>query len=271
MCAARLKLQRDWRSYRILRADSSPPGAAGAAEAEAGGTGAADAQHFVHTMEALAHVVAEGDSRAAVLRVLAFTLKLADVEFEPRQHVDGSLRARAARPHDVRDACALLGLDPAALLRALGAGDEDGDDAADGDDADSDGCAEAEAEAAWAGARRDALLCALYARLFTWLVGACNAALGARAAGGGGRALGVLDAYGLESLAVNALERLLINYCAERVQACVRAALRREQALYVREGLPWQPLPVPDHGDVAALLDQVSLHPRTFALRIFCL
>lgn len=56
--------------------------------------------------------------------------------------------------------------------------------------------------------------------------------------------LGVLDVYGLESLAYNSLERLAINYAAERVQAATLAALRREPRLYTREGLEYREPPI---------------------------
>lgn len=62
--------------------------------------------------------------------------------------------------------------------------------------------------------------------------------------------------YGFERLARNGLERLLINYAAERVQAAVTGAtLRREQDDYAREGLPWRPLRYADHEAHADLLD----------------
>lgn len=70
--------------------------------------------------------------------------------------------------------------------------------------------------------------------------------------------LGILDVYGFESLARNGLERLLINYAAERVQAAVTGAtLRREQDEYAREGLAWRALHYHDHELHADLLDAV--------------
>ncbi|XP_038221660.1 unconventional myosin-Ia-like [Zerene cesonia] len=119
----------------------------------------------------------------------------------------------------------------------------------------AEGAGAAGAGAEWAGALRDRVLCALYSRLFNWLVSAVNEALRGRA-GGGRRSLGILDVYGLESLARNGLERLLINYAAERVQAAVTAlTLRREQEEYAREGLAWTPLPYTEHESSAELLD----------------
>lgn len=167
----------------------------------------------------------------------------------------------------MEEACALVGVAADELAAALGAA-PDAAEAPDGDsgserESESDWCAEGDADAGaaaaeWCRARRDRLLAALYGRLFTWLVTTVNARLRA-AQGSRTLALSILDVYGLEALAHNALERLLVNYAAERLQACVtRATLRREQDEYVREGLAWAPLRVPDHDLVADLLDAVS-------------
>lgn len=260
----------------------------------------------------------------AVLRVLAFLLKLGNVQFEPQHNIDGSIGTRlqheygayAAHPQrastihssfiflittplsvlllaELREACALVGVDADELELALGAAppsvprdDPHGivtlgrplsvrvsstvqltivpfgpaDDACSAEEeCGSEAGSETEgAGAEWARALRDRLLCALYSRLFNWLVSAVNEAL-KPASVGARRSLGILDVYGLEALAHNGLERLLINYAAERVQAAVTAAtLRREQEEYAREGLAWAPLVYADHEMYADLLDAVS-------------
>ncbi|VVC91075.1 unnamed protein product, partial [Leptidea sinapis] len=66
----------------------------------------------------------------------------------------------------------------------------------------SEGGEGGEGSAEWAAALRDRLVCAVYSRLFNWLVN--------------------------KSLAHNGLERLLINYAAERLQAAVAAGVRRD-------------------------------------------
>lgn len=76
-------------------------------------------------------------------------------------------------------------MDAEALAAALGAAPvSDADSCADSDDATGadDGerdwdDAEAEGGAEWAAALRDRLLCALYSRLFTWLINAVNDAI----------------------------------------------------------------------------------------------
>ncbi|XP_068627183.1 unconventional myosin-Ia-like [Battus philenor] len=302
----RLRLQRSWEHYRVLRGSPAlattgggasprrtpsttpppqpPPPAAPAPDP------AADRDHFAFTKAAMSTLGLSATQCGAVLRVLAFLLKLGNVQFEPQHNIDGSIGTRLQREYELREACALVGVEAEALANALGAatapacdvtatgppptapetesgagewdtweewGSEDASAAGAelGAEGDGEGEEGAEGGAGWARALRDRLLCAVYARLFTWLVTAVNEAIKPSAAGARS-CLSILDVYGLESLAHNALERLLINYAAERVQAAVSAAtLRREQEEYAREGLAWTPLPCPDHDLNADLLD----------------
>ncbi|XP_050349545.1 unconventional myosin-Ia-like [Nymphalis io] len=297
----RLKLQRSWEQYRVLRggagcAEGAGAGAGACADcAECAGAGAgagagggasprrappqpppgprapqADRDHFAFTKANMAQAAmgALGFSAGqcgAVLRLLAFLLKLGNVQFEPQHNIDGSIGTRLQHEYELREACALVGVEADALVSALGAAPplathEDGapHEAACSVEEECSSEAGSETEGAgaeWARALRDRLLCALYSRLFTWLVNAVNDAI-KPAVVGARRSLGILDVYGLESLAHNGLERLLINYAAERVQAAVTAAtLRREQEEYAREGLAWTPLPYADHELYADLLD----------------
>ncbi|XP_045496386.1 unconventional myosin-Ia-like [Colias croceus] len=274
----RLKLQRSWETYRVLVGRAA--GAAGAA-GEAGASPRrapppappgprdphADRDHFAFTKAAMNALGFSAAECGAVLRVLAFLLKLGNVQFEPHHHIDGSIGTRLVHEYEMREACALVGVEADVLALALGAAPlaeplaepraepSPHEECGAEEECGSEHGAEGGAGAEWAGALRDRLLCALYSRLFNWLVGAVNAALAARG-GAGRRALGILDVYGLESLAHNGLERLLINYAAERVQAAVTAlTLRREQEEYAREGLAWTPLPYAEHESAAELLD----------------
>ncbi|XP_052749532.1 unconventional myosin-Ia-like isoform X2 [Galleria mellonella] len=285
----RLKLQRSWEQYRILRGGGGgggaeppassprrPPPAPPAPPPPGPRAPHADTDHFAFTKAAMATLGFGGGECGAVLRVLAFVLKLGNVRFEPQHNIDGSIGARLHQPYELTEACALVGVEAAALAAALQAAppsparaesegvpehEYEWEEAEAGARAAAEGEAEAEAEAEaescaeWAAALRDRLLCALYSRLFTWLITAVNDAI--KPAEAGKRCtLGILDVYGFESLAYNGLERLLVNYAAERVQAAVTGAtLRREQEEYAREGLAWQPLPYHDHELHADLLD----------------
>ncbi|KAM3956157.1 LOW QUALITY PROTEIN: unconventional myosin-Ia [Aphomia sociella] len=291
----RLKLQRSWEHYRILRGGGAGEAGGGAGGGAAAGASPrrpppatppppppgpraphADTDHFAFTKAAMATLGFGGGEWCGVLRVLAFLLKLGNVQFEPQHNIDGSIGARLHQPYELTEACALVGVDAGALAAALQAAphwsararsrsrsrtrtEYEWQEAEAEAEVETETDAEAEAEAdscaEWATALRDRLLCALYARLFTWLINAVNDAI-KPAEAGKRRSLGILDVYGFESLAYNGLERLLINYAAERVQAAVTAAtLRREQDEYSREGLAWQPLPYHDHELHADLLD----------------
>nr|XP_049692956.1 unconventional myosin-Ia isoform X1 [Helicoverpa armigera]XP_049692957.1 unconventional myosin-Ia isoform X1 [Helicoverpa armigera]XP_049692958.1 unconventional myosin-Ia isoform X1 [Helicoverpa armigera] len=236
----RLRLQRGWEQYRVLRGAAPPPASPRRAPPPPSAPPAAaalhDRDHFAFTTEAMRALGFSGGACEGVLRVLAFLLKLGNVEFEPQHNIDGSIGTRLHHRYELVEACALVGVDAEALGAALGAADEG-------------------PAPAWPAARRDQLLRVLYSRLFTWLINAVNEHL--KPAEAGRRcALGILDVYGFEALAHNGLERLLINYAAERVQAAVTAlTLRREQEEYAREGLAWRPLRYADHEAAADLLD----------------
>ncbi|XP_045449409.1 unconventional myosin-Ia [Melitaea cinxia] len=263
----RLRLQRSWEQYRVLR--GAAPGASASPRRAPPPPGPraphADRDHFAFTKAAMGALGFSAGQCGAVLRLLAFLLKLGNVQFEPQHNIDGSIGTRLQHEYELREACALVGVEADALVLALGAAPPlaPHDDGAPLEEAcsveeecSSEAGSEAEgAGAEWARALRDRLLCALYSRLFTWLVNAVNDAV-KPAAVGARRSLGILDVYGLEALAHNGLERLLINYAAERVQAAVTAgSLRREQEEYAREGLAWAPLPFADHELYADLLD----------------
>ncbi|XP_073953066.1 unconventional myosin-Ia-like [Choristoneura fumiferana] len=337
LVAERLKLQRSWEHYAVLRGAGDGEGGGGAVPPAAppppcsprrtpppppppppGPRAAqADRDHFQFTKAAMARLGLSASECGGVLRLLAFLLKLGNVQFEPTTTIDGALATRLHHEYELREACALVGVEAGALAAALGApplDDAEGErgrfaslvrelqtfynicisssrdrvssrvtscnaskrrDAAvtsrgvaEGSPGSEEsasvegsacgaacgGCA-ACAGAAWARARRDVLLQALYARLFAWLLARVNEAI-KPAEAGARQSLGILDVYGFESLAHNGLERLLINYAAERLQAHVtHATLRREQDEYAREQLAWLPLPYRDHDAAADLLD----------------
>ncbi|GBP47445.1 Unconventional myosin-Ib [Eumeta japonica] len=257
----RLKLQRNAGSYRILRSGS--PVWSDAPHTHVAPTTDGDEQHFAFTTAAMRTVGLEGTS-GGVLRMLAFILKLGNVEFVPAPHIDGSLAARASNYYEVSEACALVGVDEEALLGVLGAAPPRSRTPPVGSPPlleephhDEGVCGPANGEgAAWAAAARDRLLATLYSRLFVWLVGAVNDHIQPRDLARR-PTLAILDMYGLECLERNALEQLVINYAAERVQHIVTGVARREQELYEREGLPWQRIPFADDRQepLADLLD----------------
>lgn len=65
---------------------------------------------------------------------------------------------------------------------------------------------------------RDALIKAVYDRLFTWIVTRINAAIEAPKTTQKNTLIGVLDIYGFEIFDINSFEQFCINYCNEKLQ-----------------------------------------------------
>eukprot|EP00045_Choanoeca_perplexa_P012455 m.135932 g.135932 ORF g.135932 m.135932 type:complete len:1063 (+) comp16014_c0_seq1:99-3287(+) len=87
---------------------------------------------------------------------------------------------------------------------------------------------------------RDALAKALYARLFSWLINACNGMLRDDEAdlSSGQRCLGILDIFGFEIFDSNGLGQLCINIANERLQSFFNTVVfEAEQAELEAEGV----------------------------------
>ena len=147
----------------------------------------------------------------------------------------------------LRRAAGLLGVEAAALQRALLSRQMSGDGRASAYAVPRDLRQTIDA--------RDALAKTIYARLFAHVVEHINAAMGADDAadadddaadgdGGGGRRswggawVGLLDLFGFESLAHNSFEQLCINSANETLQRQVEeATLTTQLEMYAREGV----------------------------------
>lgn len=87
---------------------------------------------------------------------------------------------------------------------------------------------------------RDALAKAMYSRLFDWVVGSVNKAMGWRS-GEGTINLSLLDIYGFEIFGKNNFEQLCINYVNEKLQQIfIELTLKSEQEEYRDEGIAWE-------------------------------
>ncbi|KAM9981580.1 hypothetical protein ACTFIY_003902 [Dictyostelium cf. discoideum] len=79
---------------------------------------------------------------------------------------------------------------------------------------------------------RDALAKALYSRLFDWIVGRVNSALGYKQ-NSQSLMIGILDIYGFEIFEKNGFEQMVINYVNERLQQIfIELTLKTEQEEY---------------------------------------
>jgi len=110
---------------------------------------------------------------------------------------------------------------------------------------------------------RDALAKTLYSRLFDFLVGETNKAMGHT---GLGMSIGILDIYGFEVFEKNGFEQFCINYVNERLQQIfIELTLRREQEEYEKEGIEWKAIDFFNNQAICDLMDS-KRPPGLFAL-----
>eukprot|EP00479_Gromia_sphaerica_P003523 TRINITY_DN14111_c0_g1_i1.p1 TRINITY_DN14111_c0_g1~~TRINITY_DN14111_c0_g1_i1.p1 ORF type:complete len:88 (-),score=19.20 TRINITY_DN14111_c0_g1_i1:489-752(-) len=68
--------------------------------------------------------------------------------------------------------------------------------------------------------------------------------------------IGILDVFGFESFDINSFEQFCINFANERLQGFFNEnIIASEQEEYIREGIFWKPLKVPDNSEMLVLVD----------------
>ncbi|KAJ1348528.1 hypothetical protein KIN20_003848 [Parelaphostrongylus tenuis] len=107
-----------------------------------------------------------------------------------------------------------------------------------------------------AAAGRDALVKALYSRLFDWLVTRINNSIPFEKSV---NYIGVLDIAGFEFFEVNSFEQFCINYCNEKLQHFFNERiLKQEQELFAKEGLDVPRIEYSDNHDCIELFENKS-------------
>ena len=107
-----------------------------------------------------------------------------------------------------------------------------------------------------------ALAKAIFGRLFDWLVSRINKAVvtnndDERNNNQKKKFIGVLDVFGFEVFEKNSFEQLCINYTNEKLQQhFCRHTFKEEEALYVREGIDFEPVMFIDNQLVLDLLEK---------------
>ncbi|TWW72912.1 Unconventional myosin-VIIb [Takifugu flavidus] len=124
---------------------------------------------------------------------------------------------------------------------------------------------------------RDALVKAIYNKLFIWIVGKINSVIYSNLAESPKSSflsVGLLDIFGFENFDRNSFEQLFINFANEKLQKFfVDHIFRQEQEEYQREEIPWTNIRFNDNWEIVdllavkpcnllALIDEESQFPR---------
>lgn len=105
---------------------------------------------------------------------------------------------------------------------------------------------------------RDALVKAIYNKLFVWIVGKINSVVYERLTEGVKSlflSIGLLDIFGFENFSTNSFEQLCINFANETLQQFfVSHIFKLEQEEYLKEDVQWRNMKFSDNQDILELL-----------------
>ena len=120
---------------------------------------------------------------------------------------------------------------------------------------------------------RDSLAKTIYGRLFDYIVARVNVALHAGTEslagenGNANRCIGVLDIFGFEIFEKNSFEQLCINFCNEMLQQQFnRAVFKKEEALYITEGIDYSSISYVDNQGIIDLVEKKKVDGQPFGL-----
>ncbi|XP_019878612.1 unconventional myosin IC isoform X2 [Aethina tumida] len=206
-----------------------------------------DEKNFKDVCSALDTLEFTEEAKKEIFSILAAILHLGNVGFteEECEKREGN-RAKILKPELVETVAKLLSCDPSQLTQAL-----------------THKTIEAQKEIVTSPLNRelsiyarDALVKAIYDRLFTWLVQRINSSLepdGMRK----NYVIGILDIYGFEIFERNSFEQLCINFCNEKLhQLFIDLTLKSEQEEYMREGIEWQHIEYFDNKIILDLIEE---------------
>eukprot|EP00775_Hariotina_reticulata_P007220 gene7220-7433_t len=206
--------------------------------------GDSNAEEYQRTVTAMAKVGIPAEQREAVFGTVAAVLHLGNISFVEGPDADSSKVAPGDAQQHLQAAAALLGVDKAGLEHALTTRSR----------VMREGVIVSPLNVRAAVDNRDSLAKIIYAKMFDWLVGAINAAIGEDK--NCAASVGVLDIYGFESFDFNDLEQFCINLANEKLQQHFNQhVFKQEQAEYEREQIDWSYIEFVDNQDVLDLIE----------------
>ncbi|GFR45863.1 hypothetical protein Agub_g7314 [Astrephomene gubernaculifera] len=204
--------------------------------------GTDNAEDFKRTNYAMERVGIPEADREAIFRTVAAILHLGNIQFQAGPE-ESALVVPATE--DALDAtAALLGVDKEGLRKALTTRVRQT----------PEGPIVSPLDARAASETRDSLAKIIYAKMFDWLVGMINAAIGEDK--NCAASVGVLDIYGFEQFQFNDFEQFCINLANEKLQQHFNQhVFKMEQAEYEREQIDWSYIQFVDNQDVLDLIE----------------
>ncbi|KEG14370.1 myosin IB heavy chain [Trypanosoma grayi] len=191
--------------------------------------GTDDAEEWTATLAAMEAMSLTRADRQGVFEALALILHIGELQLAPAVATGDAASLTVANRDELSFCAGLLGVDAAALERALtwkrlemGVSE----------------VVDVPLDVQQCRNTRDAIAKALYHHLFDFIIETVNMALGEKKHD---LMLGVLDIYGFEVFEKNGFEQFCINYVNEKLQQIfIELTLKVEQEEYVREKIPWE-------------------------------
>jgi len=202
-----------------------------------------DVEMFERRISAMQTVGVKPEDTDSILQVMAAVLHLGNIKFDaPANNSEGSMVMQECDTNFTL-ACKLLSVNRQDLESAL----------CNSTRATRTEKIKSPVNVRVASDNRDALAKALYGMIFNFIVRCTNSSIGYR--DDVTLFAGVLDIFGFECFKQNSFEQLCINFTNERLQQFFNQfVFKIEEQLYEREGIPWDPLDLPDNQDAVDLL-----------------
>jgi len=204
-----------------------------------------DVEEFEKTVYAMQIIGFSPEDIENTFKVMAGILRLGNIAFSaPKNNSEGA-EVNSAAAAEFKEACRLLGTDEEALAKALSFKTI----ISRSERYTSPVNVQAATDT------RDSLARTLYGTTFLYLVETINRSIGFDPKLK--LFVGVLDIFGFECFKFNSFEQLCINFTNERLQQFFNTfVFKQEEALYKKEGIPWDPLDFPDNQDAVDLIQQ---------------
>lgn len=235
-----LKLNRNIDSYTLLKegkqSDYVPINAQNLAD---------DFRKTKNTLQLLGFT---SDEIIECFQILAFIIKLGNVNFLRRANIDSTEGCTILADYEIIDICTAFQLEFALFQKLL----------TQKIVKNQNDVFIAELSASSANKVKNSLCKALYSRLFTWLVGRINELVKTKPSANLSRNnLTLFDSYGFEKYTINCFEQLLINYLYEKIQQVfIDYNFRQVQEDYICEEIEWQPVHINSNDLLCDLIER---------------